>query len=358
MRLARLVFSSALALLSGTLAVAGPWTPELAFKVKRVSRGARSRRTARAWPTSSAPSQMEGEKSEWLSHVHVAGADGSDAFAAHARRQVVDDARLVAGRQVARLPLRPRPKKDQGPKANLWRIRADGGEAEALTDEKGAGSPRSSGRRTASTIAFLMTDPKTEDEEKADKEKRDARVVDGKRPKLTRLYVVPVEKDADGKRPVRKLTEGAMSLGNLAVASVLSFDWSPDGRQIAFTHQPTPDVDDWPKQDVSVVEVESGPCARWPRPRRRGVRTRLLAGRAEVAYRRRATTRPPGAAPPRVDGRARAGGTPRRWPRRPTSSRSCRAGRGTAARARRGDARHASTASGALPVDGGARVEL
>ena len=136
----------------------------------------------------------------------------------------------------------------------MWRIRVDGGEAEALTEEKG-GVRAVRWSPDGKTIAFLMTDPKTDDEEKADKEKRDARVVDGAL-KLTRLYVVPVEKDADGKRPVRKLTEGAMSLGNLAGPS--DFDWSPDGRLIVFSHQPTPNIDDWPLADLSIVEVATG----------------------------------------------------------------------------------------------------
>src|SRR5439155_1542916 len=89
---------------------------------------------------------------------------------------------------------------------------------------------------------------KDEDEEKGDKEHRDARVVDEKS-KLSRLYAVPAEADAAGKRAVRKLTAGAIH--------VTGFDWSPDSRTLAFTHQPTPGADDWTRSDVSVVEVAS-----------------------------------------------------------------------------------------------------
>ena len=197
----------------------------------------------------------DGEKSEWLSHVHVAPADGSSAFAlTSGDKSSTDPAWSPDGKWIAFLSGRgPKDKDGKDPKANVWRIRVDGGEAEALTDEKG-GVRAVRWSPDGKTIAFLMTDPKTEDEEKADKEKRDARVVDGA-PKLTRLYVVPVEKDADGKRPVRKLTEGAMSLGNLAGPS--EFAWSPDGRRIVFSHQPTPNIDDWPLADLSIVEVET-----------------------------------------------------------------------------------------------------
>src|SRR5207245_8976630 len=131
--------------------------------------------------------------------------------------------------------------------ANLWRIRVDGGEAEPLTEEKGAVSAPAwspDGR----WIAFLLTDPKDEDEEKGDKEHRDARVVDEKS-KMSRLCVVPAEADAAGKRAVRKLTAGALH--------VTGFDWSPDRRTLAFTHQPGPGADDWTRSDVSVVDVAS-----------------------------------------------------------------------------------------------------
>jgi dipeptidyl aminopeptidase/acylaminoacyl peptidase len=95
-----------------------------------------------------------------------------------------------------------------------------------------------------------MTDPKGDDEEKGDKELRDARVVDEK-DKMSRLYVVPAEPNPDGRRVVRKLTAGPLHVAE-------DFGWSPDSRTIAFTHQPTPAVDDWTRSDVSVVDVATG----------------------------------------------------------------------------------------------------
>jgi dipeptidyl aminopeptidase/acylaminoacyl peptidase len=243
-----------LALLA-TAASAADWSPEKALEVKRVQSVHVSPDGSRVtYVVGSAVT--EGEKSEWLSHVHVACADGSSAFAlTSGDKSSTDPAWSPDGKWIAFLSGRgPKDKDGKDPKANVWRIRVDGGEAEALTEEKG-GVRAIEWSPDGKTIAFLMTDPKTDDEEKADKEKRDARVVDGA-PKLTRLYVVPVEKGADGKRPVRKLTEGAMSLGNLAGPS--EFAWSPDGRLVVFSHQPTPHIDDWPLADISVVEVETG----------------------------------------------------------------------------------------------------
>src|SRR5207249_7234174 len=64
------------------------------------------------------------------------------------------------------------------------------------------------------------------------------------------LFVIPVETDADGKRPPRKLTDGKRH--------VTEFGWSPDSQAIAFSHQPTPSADEWPKADLSEVDVASG----------------------------------------------------------------------------------------------------
>jgi dipeptidyl aminopeptidase/acylaminoacyl peptidase len=230
------------------------WTADWAFKVKRVS-------SVRVSPDGSrvafvvATPEMEGEKSEWLSQVYLGRADGSGAFQlTRGERSATAPDWSPDGRYVAFLSARG-PKKDgKDPKPGLWRMAADGGEAEALTDEKSAVTAFRFSPDGAS-VAFLMADPPTDEEEKADKEKRDARVVDDAL-KLIRLYVVPVEKDADGKRPVKKLTVGALSVGNIGGPG--GFDWSPDGRSLVFAHQPNPHVNDWPSSDLSVVELATG----------------------------------------------------------------------------------------------------
>ncbi|HSK31509.1 MAG TPA: DPP IV N-terminal domain-containing protein, partial [Candidatus Limnocylindria bacterium] len=128
---------------------------------------------------------------------------------------------------------------------NLYRLSLDGGEAEPLTDLKMAVSNfewSPDGRH----IAYTMTDPKTEEEEKNDKGRNDFRWVD-ENWKMSRLYVLPVEKDANGKREPRKLTTANYHVG--------AFDWSGDGSRIAFSHSKSPIANDWTTADVSIVEV-------------------------------------------------------------------------------------------------------
>ena len=130
---------------------------------------------------------------------------------------------------------------------NLYRLSLDGGEAEPLTDLKSAVSNfewSPDGRH----IAYTMTDPKTEEEEKNDKGKNDFRWVD-ENLKMGRLYVLSVQKDANGKREPRKLTTANYHVG--------SFDWSGDSSRIAFSHSKSPVANDWTTADVSVVEVAS-----------------------------------------------------------------------------------------------------
>lgn len=218
------------------------WTPELQIKVRAVATPRVSPDGKRVVYTVS-DAVTTADRSEYVSQIWMASADGRE----NVRLTYADKSSTTPkwspdGNWIAFTSNR----KDN--KNNLYLLRVSGGEAEALTDVKsGVGDFEWSpdGR----WIAFTMADPKTEEEEKNDKAKNDFRWVD-ENVKMSRLYVLPVQKDASGKREPRKLTTENYTVNE--------FDWSPDGSRIVFSHAKTPVANDWTTSDVSVVEVATG----------------------------------------------------------------------------------------------------
>jgi len=224
------------------------WTPELVLKVKPVG-------SVRVSPDGGkvayvvGEASIEGEKSEWVSHIHVSNTDGSDSFQlTRGEKSASFPSWSPDGRYIAFLSSRG------SEKSNIWRILVNGGEAERITDEKG-GVSVFEWSPDLSQIAFLMPEPETEEEEKAKKEKRDQRVIDEDL-KMTDLYVVSLER-SEGGYPVRKLTKSEFSVGSFRGGGRGGIDWSPNGKSIVFTPLPTPKFNDWTQADISVVDVES-----------------------------------------------------------------------------------------------------
>ncbi len=216
------------------------WTPELQMQVKRVNQVAVSPNGRRV-AIVVAEAMMDGEKSEWLSQIHVADTDGTRRF------------QLTRGDKSSTLA-RWSPDSEsiafvssRNDKPAIWRIHLGGGEAERITEEKGAIS-QLAWSPDGKSIAFVMEDPKTDEEERAAKEKRDWRTLD-ENLKFARLYVVPIETSA-GPRIARRQTP--------ANYSVVDFAWSPEGQFIVFSHKPTSSPDDWVMSDLSMVSVSDG----------------------------------------------------------------------------------------------------
>lgn len=242
-----------LALSAPTPAAGQParWTAETGLRLKLIGRAEVSPDGGQVAFQVGLP-QTEGDKSEVLQHIYLALADGS----APPRQLTTGEGSSFApawspnGSKIAFLSSR-------SGRVNVWQMGAEGGEAEQLTDEIGLvtlfkWSP--DGHR----IAFLMVDPESEEEQQARRDRRDWRVV-GERFPMSRLQVISLD-GGPGPRRSRALTPTTMNVGFTMIQSIIShtFDWSPDGRSIAFTHAPTPDVDDWVNNDVSVVDLESG----------------------------------------------------------------------------------------------------
>nr|BCX00424.1 MAG: peptidase S9 [Bacteroidota bacterium] len=185
----------------------------------------------------------EGEKSEYLSHIWVASVEeGWHLQYTRGDKSCFAPAFSPDGQWLAFLSTR-------SGKQQIWMLRVRGGEAEMLTDmETGVTAFRWSpdGKR----IAFLATDPETAEERQRKREKRDAYVLDTDF-RYQHLYVLSLEPDSRGKRPVKRLTRGAFH--------VVSFDWTPDGSRIVFAHQPDPRVNTgFLEVDLSWVPADSG----------------------------------------------------------------------------------------------------
>ena len=220
----------------------GRWTPELQLKTRAVGTPRVSPDGKRVVYTVN-DAMMAPDKSEFVTQIWLATTDGRENFQiTFSEKSSTNPKWSPDGNSIAFTSNR----KDN--KNNLYILRLNGGEAEPLTDVKSSVSNfdwSPDGR----WIAFTMADAKTEDEEKNDKGKNDFRWVD-ENFKMARLYVIPVQKDANGKREPRKLTTENYNVGG--------FDWAPDGTSIVFNHTKTPGANDWTTSDASIVEIPSG----------------------------------------------------------------------------------------------------
>ncbi|HDY89566.1 MAG TPA: S9 family peptidase [bacterium] len=219
------------------------WTPTEMIKYKRVGGTAISPDGKLIAYTVSSP-VMEGEKSEFLTHIWIVSSDGTiNHQFTRGEKSCANPSFSHDGVWLAFTSSRGKDDKNQ-----VWIMRLTGGEAEQLTVAKpGVSSYKWS--PDALRIAYVMNDPSSEEEEKDNKEKRDMKVQDTNY-KYAHLYTITIEKDSEGERKVQRLTAGNFHITN--------FDWSPDGKTVAFAHQISPDVDVWPTTDISSVPSDSG----------------------------------------------------------------------------------------------------
>jgi uncharacterized protein (TIGR01244 family) len=129
---------------------------------------------------------------------------------------------------------------DRSDKQQIWIIRPTFGEAEQLTrEEEGVGSFAWS--PDGKQIAFTMTDPKAEAWKDRDKKYGEFESVDEDQ-RLTHLWIIDVES-----KKAKRLTKGSFTVG--------SFDWSPDGKAIAFDHTVNGDPSNGGTADISIVTL-------------------------------------------------------------------------------------------------------
>lgn len=248
--LAILVALTAIPLISGAETVEKTWTPELMMKVRRIGSvqvspdGRRAAFTVRE-------AIMTEDKSEYLTHIHVAHFDGQNTRQLTQGDKSCDDPQWSPdNRSLAFISAR-------GGRKNIWIIGGDGGEAVQVTDVK---SDVTSLRWSPDGmwLAFTAIDPPTADEERRLKMKDDVRRVD-EALKLNRLFVIAATaRPGQGEEP-RLLTPDALSVFTEGVRpGRAAFDWSPDSQSIVFAHNRSPRPDDWPTADLSLVHCPTG----------------------------------------------------------------------------------------------------
>ncbi|MBI3695138.1 MAG: S9 family peptidase [Acidobacteria bacterium] len=214
------------------------WTPALSMRVQSVAAVTPSPDGKLAVWTQ-ARAVMEGEKSEYLTHIFLGRADGSHPIQLTRGEKSADKPAFSPdGRFVYFVS-------ERSGKPNLYRLRVAGGEAEKLTDWKGTiGAFQIS--PDGKQLAFTGAD-EDKDLEKRKKEKNDYKVIDAN-PRKQALYGMSLEGELRGKP--KKLVEPGYH--------VSVFDWSPDSRRIAYEHRPTLSANDQRYSDIAEVELAGG----------------------------------------------------------------------------------------------------
>lgn len=229
-------------LISGVTFSQQKWTPEHIMKFKSISDTELSPDGKYVAYVVREP-LMEGDKSEYLSHIWVAASDKSfNVQYTQGDKSSTSPKYSPDGQSIAFLSSRSE-------KNQIWVMRLMGGEAIQVTDEKeGVSSFKWS--PDGQSFAYLSKDPETEEEEKQKEEKRDVILVD-QNYKYNHLYTVSLEKNSDGERDTQRLTVGEYHVNG--------FDWSPDGKSIVFSHASDPTINSGGIHvDISMVPSDSG----------------------------------------------------------------------------------------------------
>lgn len=206
--------------------------------------GSRVLYTVRAW-------EKQGERMESRTHIWVVGVEGGDA------RQITFGERGESqprwspdGRYISFVAARGSGTGDNAPRPQVYLMRADGGEAAALTEAK-EGVKAYSWSPDSRRIAYITTDPRSDEEEAALRRRDDERVFEGDF-RYDHIWTidVPAEGAASERREAVRLTEGR----DYTVLDAPT--WAPDGTRVAFAAKTTPMLRD-SRSDVYVAEIAS-----------------------------------------------------------------------------------------------------
>jgi dipeptidyl aminopeptidase/acylaminoacyl peptidase len=228
-------------LIVATVTAQTNWSPEQCLKIKNITAVRASPDAAKVLYTVR-EAVMTDDRSEYVNQVWLCNADGSNAVQLtkgdknSSNPKWSPDGKLIAFTS------------SREGKNNLYLLPVAGGEAEKITDVKSAVGEYE-WRHDGNAIAFTMVDAAESKEEKEKKAKNDWYYMD-EEVKQNRLYVLWLnKKDTSGKYVQQKLTKENYNIN--------AFDWSADGKSIAYSHGKSPEVNDNAYSDISMIEVES-----------------------------------------------------------------------------------------------------
>ncbi|TAL43445.1 MAG: hypothetical protein EPN92_10210, partial [Chitinophagaceae bacterium] len=218
------------------------WTPEQCMKLKNITAvqvspdGNKVLYTVRE-------AMMTDDRSEYVNQVWLCNSDGSNSIQLTKGDKNSSNPKWSPdGKWIAFTSSRDS-------KNNLYILPVGGGESEKITDVKTSVS-NYDWSHDGKMIAFIMQDAADDKEEKNKKAKDDWYFMD-EQIKQNRLYILWLnQKDTAGKYMQKKITKENYNVN--------AFDWSPDGKSIAYSHGKSPEVNDNVYSDLSIIDIESG----------------------------------------------------------------------------------------------------
>ena len=155
---------------------------------------------------------------------------------------------------------------DRGDKNQIYVIRAEGGEAQAITKEE-EGINNFNWSPDGKTLAILMNE-KDSKSQKSKKERYGGFEVDDEEFKLAHLWLVDFSADmfpSPNEKPCYDPKDSTKTCVNFPKPTRLTqgdftvtyFKWSPDGSKIAFAHQPNSLIQSGALSNISYLEIAS-----------------------------------------------------------------------------------------------------